>query len=519
MMRTLERVFDWVLFFIFIAPLFLWAWDVATRFDSASLSPEFYKILVRSIAYTSLQGALSAVISVSIGIFIGLGLSLGPVKGMSILARFCEHFGLFAFFAPGLFVATCLMNLSASWGGGLDLAQGFFAIVIAHVLMNALFVATSVNQRLLSWLAAGGQELVSAASVLGLPKGQLIRVAIGPVLRAEFWLWLPLVFLWSFSAFATVLILAGSDKFASPEVLLFYALHNDSSSARLAVLLVFQLALGLGLSRFVYTRRTNPLSSGADQRHSSNPLPRESFALFAVATSLLSLLLAAPLLGALVTSLFNLKVGFSDELVVASSNSAMLALFAALILLVLTLGLFYFGDRVRRYLIGALGVSSTVLAGLWFDSRFEGLLSGRPMLQLFAISLALALSLLPLSAYWLEERLRTFPKELADTARVLGLDDFALKRRIILPTLGPLMARLLCLAAMAGMGELVFSSFFAADLPLLPLLARRLAQHYDYSAGAWVTLAMFAGLTLSLYVTKLKPRRFVLFTERFRRQP
>ena len=88
----------------------------------------------------------------------------------------------------------------------------------------------------------------------------------------------------------------------------------------------------------------------------------------------------------------------------------------------------------------------------------------------------------------IESRLNDLSPDEREAAQSLGASDLSIRLKILRPRLRPIVGQIAILAAVASLGELVFSSFFSNDLLLLPQLTQRLAGQYRFSGSTWLVV-------------------------------
>jgi ABC-type spermidine/putrescine transport system permease subunit II len=133
-----------------------------------------------------------------------------------------------------------------------------------------------------------------------------------------------------------------------------------------------------------------------------------------------------------------------------------------------------------RVVTTSASLSMVALAMVW---DFVGL-QGPVAWLLLPLGASLAW-LMPLGQS-IDSRIRNLSQDEREAAHSLGATDLAIRVQILRPRLMPVIMTFAILAAVASLGEMVFSSFFANDLALLPQLTQRLAGQYRFSGSSWL---------------------------------
>jgi len=428
-----------------------------------------------------------------------LGSCVALVRGTAArpLRWILEGVGSLAFVLPGIALALLVVEMNHLFPLVPD--RGLGGVVLAHVLANVLIVASAVEQRLRAWLSGQGGELLEAAATLGASKRELWKQIVLPVWKEEAKAWAPLIFLWSFSAFSTVVLLGAGPSDANPEILLFHSLQNEFQTGRVLVLMALQALSGYFLLRTAFRFRSPELATGKSSMVNPKLLLAPQVAL---GLSWLLLLPAAfPLVWLLVAPVLTAATGklWPEGLGVALLNSLLLAALTMIFVVALSYLSLLLPALHRRQLTVLGGISSTFLAAcwmgagvdLWFESAFG---------QIFLAALAVAFVQLPVALFWIERRLQSLPAEWTEAATSLGGGPWDRARLLLWPQLKDVFARIATIAIVGGIGELSVTSLFVNRANLLALEGRRRAVHYDFEASRslLLTMALVALLVLLL---------------------
>lgn len=495
-----------------LAPALRAVTSFAPEFAADTLRWGFFELILRSSLFSVAQAAASAFVA------IGLGLTLGVLWGLDVV-RFGERFfrglGLFLFCLPGAAVAT--MWIDASRLGLPVPSQGFGALVGAHALVNAILIGMSLADRVRRWRRAGGEHVLAASATLGASSFAWLRAALSPLIANEVRLWAAPVFLWSWAAFSTLLMLSSGPSSSSPEVLLYFALQNDPDSTRIVLLALVQCALGIVVSKAALRGDDHP-ETLADLDAPARPVAvwrsavPASLKLLGVSVKLLivslvgiELLWVLRSLGAASTDVRSLATDYVPALLsslTVGAGAAAGAWFAHPYLVGAG------GPFRRRFVVFGLGVTGTVWAALWVGGGLDLWVGDSRFGQLAAAALAVAFAGLPFQAYWIERRLRAVPAETLAAAATSGANVGAIEDEILRPLVKDVRARMSVLAFVAAFADLGASGIFLRDTETLALWARRLAGRYDFSAGAWSWLTMAVVTGLGIVVERRIQRNF-----------
>ena len=488
----------WLAIF-FVIPAVLWVGRILATFDGVGLSSVFVWISVRSVLFTALQASLSAFVAVALAIVLGLWLSLSSGPAARSLKKWVARLGDFAFALPGVVVALLVLDI-AHWIPALP-SSGLASIVFAHVMVNVLMIASVVSSRASAWLRADGQQAFEAAALLGAGGWPLLKNAFGNLIQTEFTAWFGLVFLWSFSAFSTVLILGQGPGHSSPEVLLFYSLQTDADGTRVLFVAVLQLLCGALIARRIQQSHRNvelslspTLSEVDSDEMSSGTLFSKKR--FLAGAFVLALPFALAFLWLLVAPLLRLIAVLSrgpwnsEGWLQAASYSALLAVGTGLVMAFWARGLVRVSRGLRQGMALLLGASSTFLAALWLGAGVDRVAQQHEGLQIVFCITALATAQMPLAGFLIESRLKSLPVETLEAARVLGADDSALFESVLMPWVRPTLTRVCKLAMLLALGEMSIPALLAPSIETLPLLGRRMASRYDFSGASMMILLL-----------------------------
>jgi thiamine transport system permease protein len=479
--------------FVFI-PLVLFIVQALFSFDTTALSPVYLQLLLRAF----FAGSLQALISASLVCFFSSTLALMLLKNSKSNIRLrlssLKIIGVLYFVMPGTALALIFYNLP--WGFS-EILRGWPLIVLAHVCWSLLFVSESLYQRLHAWMEAEGFDLLRVAQTLGASAWSSTWHVVFPFFKTELRSTFALVFVWSLGAFSTVLLLGLGPQHSTPEVLLFYTLLNDMNSSRLLILLVLTLALQSFVIRKTYLkyiplRLSVPDSDVQNKDSPATGIPHFSRHIPFFVSALFAFFLVLHLKGIFVSER-------PPELFAALKNSLAYSFMSSSIALFFCLLLALASPQARRICLLAFALSPVILASLWTSLLAPYLDTSDFLSSVSVASLGLALLLLPLMALWIDGALSSLHRDYRIYSQSLGLNLWQHFTSIELPLLKPFFERIVIYSFCIALGDLALSSLFLREFDLLPLMARRLTQSFNFGASSWVLFTTLgAALSLSL---------------------
>ncbi|MGL5362019.1 MAG: thiamine/thiamine pyrophosphate ABC transporter permease ThiP [Bosea sp. (in: a-proteobacteria)] len=480
--------------------------------DLVSIGP-YVLSLVRGAAW---QASLSTFLSLLAGAALALALLRRPVfPGRSLLMALLGA----ATVAPAIVVVFGMVavygrqgyaNALLGWTGfSFPSIYGLHGIVLAHVLLNAPFIARAL-------LVAFGREPAERsrlALALGFAPRDMFRLVDWPVLRREMPGLAVLTFLLCFTSFAIVLALGGGPANATLEVAIYEALRVDADFARAATLAGVQLVLSMGLV-FLLAATQVPMARSEDGVGRQMLRPDAAFLrlrLFDAATILLVILFVAPPLLSVLDGVSALPMLLGGEALIGLRNSVLLALAAGALatLLALLLALAarplisgqQSGWRMRLpelVTFALLGLPPMAfVAGLYVLLRGS---APPEMLGIVLVPLVNALMALPFAWRLLAPAVQASQERHGRLAASLGLTGIARLRLVDAAALRAPALAAFALGAALSFGDYgVISLFGGGDLVTLPsLLAERLGSYRMQEAAAYA-LPLVAGAALLAY--------------------
>jgi len=470
------------------------------------------------VAFTAGQALLSTVLTVLVGL---------PSAVLLARYRFLGRRALTAVFTVPFVMPTVVAGIGflALVGPngvlGVDLRNTLGLIMLAHVFYNFAVVARLVG----GFLEGIGPRLEQVAATLGAgPWRALWRVTLPLALPAT-WAAAALVFIFCFTSFGVILILAPEARFATLEVEIFRLTERLLQLDAAAVLAIVQLAAILVVGT-LYTRLqarlAAPLASG--RRTVDRGPSTTGRTLLALNIALISALVLAPLAALLVGALSGPSGAFPS-----------LANFGGLLEARRSIGFASLGQALRNSLTFAL--SSSVLAllvgfafayaivrGGWraldqlsllplatspITLAFGYLLTFPQLVTSFwGILLAHALVAFPFVTRTLLPALRSLPPSQAGAAATLGAGPWRTLVRVELPQLTPSLMVAAAFAFAISMGEFGATLLLARpEFATLPVaIFDRLGRPGPASYGEALALAGVLMLVTAAVMLALQRR-------------
>lgn len=476
----------------------------------ATLTDPYY---LGRVGFTLGQALLSTVLTVALGLPTALVLARYRFRGKRALtAAFTVPFVM-----PTVVAGIGFLALVGPRGAlGVDLRNTLAIVLIAHVFYNFAVVARTVG----GFLEGIAPRLEEAAATLGAAGWRVLwRVTLPLALPATLAAAL-LVFLFCFTSFGVIVILAPAARFATLEVEVYRLTARLLELDSAAALALVQLALMVGVGA-LYTRLQSRLAVALVPGDATRP-PRGGARLLVGGTLLVTgALVLAPLLTLAVRSLSSpgadwpslgnylrllapsATLGFAG-LWPALRNSLIFALTSAS--LALFVG-FLFAHAVARGGWRWLDQASLLPLATSPVTLAFGYLLTYPLLvsSAWGVPLAHALLAFPFVTRTLLPAYRAQPRALADAAATLGADPVRTLLRVELPLLRPAILTALAFAVAVSMGEfgatllLVRPEYATLPVAIFDRLGRPGAANYGEAlALAVVLMALTAVVMLVL---------------------
>jgi thiamine transport system permease protein len=473
------------------------------------------------LGWTAMQAALSTLLALLLGLPAALAFGLVRVPG----ARWWRAAFTVPFVMPSVVAGLAVLAWFGPRGlAGLDLRNSLAIILVAHAVYNVGVVVRVVGGA----LEALAPRLHEAAAVLGAtgPR-RILRVTL-PLAAPAALSAATLVFLFCFTSFGVILVLAPAPAFATLEVEIYRAVARRVDVTEAAALATLQLVVVMACTVF-YTRAQRRLAARMPRAATPPPPPRTRAARAAVLAALLlaagvtllppgALLLqalwppgaAAPDLSAFarlarpadVIGVTDLATALRNSLWVAASATAMaLTVGAAAAYGIASAGLRWLDALTLLPL-----ATSAVTLGL-------GVLLAYPALAAspLAMPAAHALLALPFVVRALLPAWRALELEQGQAAATLGASPWRTLRRVELPQLVPALLTATGFAAAISLGEfgaaLVLRRPETATLPvaLFERLGRPGIARYQEALALAALLLVLTGLVV--LVTEALARR------------
>lgn len=427
--------------------------------------------------------------------------------------RFLRSVFLIPFVMPTVVVAIGFLTLAGPRGlVTIDLKDSLWIILLAHVFYNYAIVVRIVS----SFLENNLSRLYEAAKTLGSSRFHtLFRVTL-PLALPAIVAAATLVFIFCFTSFGVILILAPSAEFATLELEIFKLSSRLLNLSGAGYLVLVQLVV-ISVFTFVYTRLQAglALSLGAKRVPLSRPkgLARVWLGLH---FGVVGLLLLSPLLALLWQSFFfegsfgfesfayawqgKRSIGFAGA-TAAIVNSLKLAAYSMSLALLVGFAFAYGVVRARWVWLDQASLLplsiSAVTVGFGYLLAFPQLRT-----SVWGLILAHTLIAFPFVTRSLLPALRGMPGNLLSAGRSLGASPLRILREIELPLLLPAFVSAASFAFAISMGEfaatLTLQSVRFATLPvaIFDRLSRPGIQNYAAALALACILMLITGLVM-----------------------
>jgi thiamine transport system permease protein len=415
------------------------------------------------LGYTAGQAALSTALALLLGLPAALAFAFVRVPG----ARLWRALFTVPFVMPSVVAGVALL----AWVGprgylGIDLRDTLLIVLLAHAAYNVGIVVRVVGGH----LEALAPRLHEAAAVLGAGgPSRLLRVTL-PLAAPAIVAAATLIFLFCFTSFGVIMILAPSPAFATLEVEVYRAAARRVDLVEAAALATLQLVVVMALVA-LYTRWQRRLASRVGRSGTAPPPPRgaASWALVLAALALAGTATLAPLAALAVQAVWppgaagptlthfasvaapSAVIGLTDG-PSALRNSLVIAAAATGLALVLGVAAAYAIVRGGWTPIDALTLlplaTSAVTLGLGVLLAYPGAAAAPA-----AIPVAHALLAFPFVARVLVSGWRALDASLLAAAAVLGASPSRSLWRLEFPLLRPALLTATGFAAAISLGE------------------------------------------------------------------
>lgn len=473
--QSLTRVL--VLFFLFSPYLIWWTrlpiWSVGA-WDA--FGPRF--------GYTLVQAMVSAAFALAGGCVL--------VRGLLAWRRpwVAEALLIAPNVIPPIFIALALINF---FGLVVAVPFGFWAVVIAHALLNSGLVALALAQRLEASFA-GQAEM---AWVMGAPFKAFAWRVLAPQLKGELVRLAMFVLALSLTSFSLPLLLGGT-RASTLDVMIYNLIRVDGRWDQALLLAFAQTACVLLFS----LRLPSAVTS---ERRRALPRAYVAWRFGAVFVGVPAVILAAGGLGLLAQAArVGLEPVIREALLPAAMMSGALALSVGLLHLLLFLLMAWLPPHsvFEKIMNGYLGPSPAI-AGfallLWPHALPEGA----------RLVVTLTLVAFPLLYRWqIGPALRSLRAQ-RTVAEVLGASPTLIWSHVVLPQTLAVGLRASALAAVWAAGDFAISSLFLAETPSLPLLIESALATYRFDQAAVLAVPL-AVLSFVIYFLFARASRYVV---------
>ncbi len=461
------------------------------------------------LGFTLFQALVSTLVTVALALPTAVLFSRYRFWGK----QFLRSLFLIPFVMPTVVVAIAFLSFVGANGFiPIDLKNSIWIILLAHVFYNYAIVVRMVS----GFLEAQATQVYEAARMLGANRLQTLFQVTLPLALPAILAAATLVFIFCFSSFGVILILAPAAQFATLEVWIHTLSSRLLELSSAAYLVTLQVIFILAFS-FIYTRLQAKLSVALKTKRQALKQPQGFIAVILYAQlAFTSLLLLSPLLILLFQTFFHTgsfsldsfryalesprTIGFSS-LGSALSNSLRFAVLSMFFSLVVGFCFAYAVVKAGwRWLDQAsllpLSISAVTL-GLGYLLAFPDLRT-----SLWGISLTHTVIAFPFVTRSLLPALRSMPKSYEQAAQTLGASAFRQLRQIELPLLLPSFITAASFAFAVSMGEfaatltLQNSKFATLPIAIFDRLSRPGEQSYAAALALATILMVITGLAI-----------------------
>lgn len=463
------------------------------------------------LGFTVFQALLSTILTVFLALPTAVLFSRYRFWGK----QFLRSLFLIPFVMPTVVVAIAFLSFVGTNGLiAIDLKNSIWIILLAHVFYNYAIVVRMVS----GFLEAQATQVYEAARVLGSSRLQTLFQVTLPLALPAIFAAATLVFIFCFSSFGVILILAPAAQFATLEIWIYTLSSRLLELSSASYLVVLQLVFILAFSA-VYTRLQSKLSVTLKTKKQALKQPQGfiAFVLYAQ-LAFTSLLLLSPLIVLLYQTFFldgsfsfasfryalesPRTIGF-NSLATALTNSLRFALMSMFLSLLVGFCFAYAVVKAGwRWLDQAsllpLSISAVTL-GLGYLLAFPDLRT-----SLWGISLTHTVIAFPFVTRSLLPALRSLPKSYEQAAQTLGASAFRQLRQIELPLLVPSFVTAASFAFAVSMGEfaatltLQNSKFATLPIAIFDRLSRPGEQSYAAALALATILMVLTGFAIFL---------------------
>lgn len=481
------------------------------------------------LLFTLFQAGLSTLVALALGIalawalshqrrFPGRGLLVALLSTSMVLPTIVVILGLITVLGRNGWFNQMGEIFGVGIGGAI---YGLAGIVIAHVYMDAPFIARGLLQR----LEAVPAEHLKLGRSLGLSAWQRFRIVEWPAMAASLPSFAAIVFLLCFTSFPIVLILGGSPKFNTLEVAIYEAVKLEFDLARAMQLALVQLAVCGGLVMLAAGYRPQDASISSSVPRPAWPEARPAMIIQALVIGLFAAFFLSPLLAILVdggaadlAALLN-DLGFQRALgasLTVALVSAALTLATALAIALakrdLASPLRSPQNRLTWFISWLLSFSGTLylavpalVMGLGFFLIARALVADTTAVAPIAVIMANVLTALPFALVILVPAAEKAALRFDRQAMSLGLIGLARWRLVEWPLMRAEIGFAAALSFCFSFGDLgVIALFGSRDFTTLPWLLYQKMGSYRTTEAAGIALVLFvAVLAVFVIVPKL----------------
>jgi ABC-type Fe3+ transport system permease subunit len=484
----LQRNFSFLLlsifFFFVLAPLLYAITQVLLKSQATNLSTDFFLLLFHSFIFAFLLAAASTFF-VAFGSLV-MGHFYLQKKPHQPSLKLLELISFLTFSMSPTLMALSLLYFFNYLSPNLGL--GLWAMILCHFLMNFSFCTFLFFSRINRLETVAGSDYSYFFFSLGANSLAKLKHLSLPFFMQDFKSWGPQLFIWSFTSFSPVILLADKISQSTPEVLLFYSLLNDDDGARFLCIFILNLLVAFGINKLFSTQSRHLELAG-----SQNILPSKnnSSLIFSLLTYLLCFILLLPFIFSFFQNLTQAQSAFffSPELQAALKGSLWL-LFYSFSLCALFILLLALCDK-RIHLIYYFNfISAPMLLLAWLEGPWE-------LGNSFAlIAFGTLLLLLPWVARLIRSHVEKIPSDIGKLCLSLGMTRSSYFKHVLWPQIRSPLLKVSTLVALWSLGEYAFSKALLERSSTLVLFTEEHLRRYQFGLAS-------TGMTLSLSLTFL----------------
>ncbi len=398
---------------------------------------------------------------------------------------------------------------------GVNLKDSFIIILIAHIFYNYALVLRIVS----SYLESLGNDIYKAADILGASQFRKfwqisLPLALPAIVAAA-----TLTFIFCFTSFGVIVILAAKPEFATLEVEIYRVGSSLLELEAASVLALVQLIV-ITLASIFYTRLQAKTALKHKQNRSLATKPNNINKIFLFFHfALAAIIILSPLIALTYKSFFNPSFSFDNfkylltakktisfpGAFAAIKNSLLFAFLSSFLSLFIGFAFAYAVVRGKWRFLDAASLlplaTSSVTLGFGYLIAFPSLRS-----SIWGLVLAHTVIAFPLVSRSILPALRSLPDNLINSAKTLGKNNLEILWQIELPLLIPSFITAASFAFAISMGEfgasltIISGKYATIPVAIFDRLGRPGAQNY----GAALALSFVLMLVTTIIMLGLE---------------